>query len=73
MTKSLPSLYLALAAIATKTRKKKLYDKILPVTELQMRKFSHSLEFELFFFGPVIAAFLAQAQGQILRCDVQMI
>jgi hypothetical protein len=59
MTKYPPSLSLALAAIATKTRKKKLFDKILPATELQMRKFSHSVVFELAFL-PIIAASLAQ-------------
>jgi hypothetical protein len=59
MTRYLLNLYLALAAIATKTRRKKLYDKILPATELQMRKFSHSVVFE-FAFLPIIAAFLAQ-------------
>lgn len=72
MTKYLPSLYLALAAIATKTRKKKLCDKILPVTELQMRKFSHSLDFEL-HFCQLLQHFLHKAQGQILRSDVQVI
>jgi hypothetical protein len=72
MTKYLPSLYLALAAIAMKTRKKKLYDKILLATELQMRKFSHTVDFEL-VFPHSLQHFLHKAQRQILTSDVQVI